>query len=100
VAETVAVPKAEEETDEELDARSINAHTAKWTIIPPKHAERDTALNGISPSPGMMSGHVTTDVSQDTSRPTVSTSIVPGINATSSKKAQHSHRLLQQEITI
>ena len=41
----VAVAMADdvvEEEDEETDARSTNAHPAKWKIIPTKHAEKDT----------------------------------------------------------
>jgi hypothetical protein len=46
VAEQVAEGRAdevsEEELDEDTDAGSTTAHTAKWTIIPPKHAERES----------------------------------------------------------
>jgi len=102
VAEIVAVPVADEvaeaEVDEATEARSTNAHTAKWTIIPPKHAENESTRNAIQIPPGMMSGHATTAVSQDTSMPTASTSNVPGINATRSTNAQHLPRSLQQEI--
>jgi hypothetical protein len=31
---------ADEEEHEESDIRRTNAHTAKWTVILPKHAER------------------------------------------------------------
>jgi len=102
VAEIVAVAVVDEvvdaEVDEETDARSTNAHTAKWTIIPPRHAEKESILKVIQITPGIKSGHATTAVSQDTSKPTVSTSNVPGINATRSTKAQHLPRSLQQEI--
>jgi hypothetical protein len=39
VAEIVAVVNAK------MDARSTNVQTAKWTIIPPKHAGRECTLN-------------------------------------------------------
>jgi hypothetical protein len=98
VAVAVADEVADAEVDEETDARSTNAHTAKWTIIPPKHAEKESTLKAIQIPPGTTSGHATTAVSQDTSKPTASTSNVPGINATRSTKAQHLPRSLQQEI--
>jgi len=46
VAEIVAMADkvADAEVDEEMDGRSTNAHTAKWTIIPPKHEERESTL--------------------------------------------------------
>jgi len=104
----VADEVADAEVDEETDARSTNAHTAKWTIIPPKHAERESTLKttqtpavqtpAVQTPPGTTNVLVTTVVSQNTSSPTASTSNVPGINATKSTKAQHLHRLLQQEI--
>jgi len=102
MADEVADEEADEENDEEKDARSTNAHTAKWTIIPPKHAKRENTLKTtivIQIPPGMTSEHAITSVSQDTSRPTAFTSNVPRINATKSPKAQHPHCLLQQEIT-
>jgi hypothetical protein len=87
--------------DEETDVRSTNAHTAKWTIIPPKRARRESVLK-MTQKPAIQTEttnvHATTAVSQDTSRRTASTSNVPGINATELIKAQHPHRLLQQEI--
>ena len=94
---------ADEVVDEEMDARSTNAHTAKWTIFPLKHAERETTLKttqtpAIQTPPGTTNELATTAVSHDTSSPTASTSNVPGINATKSTKAQHPHRLRQQEI--
>jgi len=103
VAKAVVDEVAGKEVDEETDARSTNAHTAKWTIIPPKHAERESTLKmtptqAIQTPPGMTNKLATTAVSQDTSSPTASTSNVRGINATKSTKAQHPHRLLQQEI--
>ena len=90
----VAVAMADEEADEEMDARSTNTHIAKWTIIPPKHADRENALKkpqttAIRTPPGMTNELATTAVSQDTSSPTASTSNVPGINATQSIRAQH-----------
>jgi hypothetical protein len=33
-----------EEVDEDTDGRSTNAHTAKWTFIPPKHVGRESML--------------------------------------------------------
>jgi hypothetical protein len=98
VAVAVGDEVADAEVDEETDARSTNAHTAKWTIIPPKHAEKKSTLKAIQIPPGMTSGHATTVVSQDTSKPIASTSNVPGINTTRSTKSQHLPRSLQQEI--
>jgi hypothetical protein len=89
---------ADAEVDEETDARSTNAHTTKWTIIPHKHAENENTRKAIQIPPGTMSEHTTTAVSQDTSKPTESTSNVPGINATRSTKAQYLPCSLQQEI--
>jgi hypothetical protein len=85
--------------DDETDARSTNAHTAKWTIIPPKHVEKESTLKVIQIPPGTTSEHATTVVSRDTSKPTASTSNVTGINAIRSTHAQHLPRSLQQEIT-
>jgi hypothetical protein len=76
------------EVDEETDARNPDAHTANWTIIPPKHAEKDSTLKAIQIPSGTTSGHATTAVSQDTSNPTASTSNVPGMNVTRSTTAQ------------
>jgi len=98
VAVAVADEVADSEVDKETDARSTNAHTAKWTIIPPKHAEKENTVKAIQILAGTTSGHATTAVSQDTSKPTASTSNVPGINARRSTKAQHLPRSLQQEI--
>jgi len=98
VAVAVADELVDAEADEEMDTRSTNTHTAKWTIIPPKHAEKESTLKAIQIPPGTKSGDATTAVSQDTSKPTVSTSNVPGINRTRSTKAQHLPRSLQQEI--
>ena len=110
VAEIVAVANevADEEEDEVTDASSINPHTAKWSIIPLKHAERESTMKttqtpavqtpAVQTPLGTRNVVATTAVSQDTSSPTASTSNVPGINATKSTKAQHPHRLLQQEI--
>jgi hypothetical protein len=95
MAEIVAVP------DEEMDAKSSNAHTEKWTIIPPKCAERDSAVK-TKHNPAIKTettnNHATSTVSLDTSRLIASTSTVPGIHATKSIKAQSPYRLLQQEI--
>jgi hypothetical protein len=105
VAEIVAHEVADEEVDEETDSTSTNTHTAKWTIIPPKHADRESMLK-ITQSLAIQTPLRTTNklaitaVSQDTSSLTASTSNVPGINATKSTTAQHPHCLLQQEITI
>jgi hypothetical protein len=99
VAVAVADKVADAEVAVETDARSTNAHTAQWTIIPPKHAEKEHTLKAIQIPPGKTSGHATTVVSQDTSKPTESTSKVPGINATRSTMAQVLPRSLQQEIT-
>jgi hypothetical protein len=94
VAVAVADEVADAEVDEEMDDRSTNAHTAKWTIIPPKHAERESTLKTIqTPAsqtpPGTTNVLATTVVSQDTSSPTASTSNVPRINATKSTRALH-----------
>ena len=102
-AAAVANEVADQEEDDETDARSTHAHTSKWTIIPPKHAERESTLKttqtpAIHTPPGPMKELATTVVSQDTSSLTASTSYVPGINATKSTKVQHLHRLLRQEI--
>jgi hypothetical protein len=119
----VADKVADAEVDEETDARSTNAHTAKWTIIPPKHAERESTLKTTHTpavqtlavqTPAVQTPAVqtpadqtpprttnvlaTTAVSQDTSSPTASTSNVPGINATKSTRAQHPPRLLRKDI--
>jgi len=40
----VADVVADAEVDEETDTRSTNAHTAQWTMIPPKHTERERTL--------------------------------------------------------
>jgi hypothetical protein len=105
--EIVAVPVpgevADEKVDEETDARRTNSHTAKWTTIPPKHAEEESALKttqttAIQTPPGMTSRDATTAVSQDISKSTSSTSNLHGINATRSTNEQHLPRLLQQEI--
>jgi len=92
------------EVDEEKDARRTNAHAAKWTIIPPKHAERESTLNttqtpavqtpalqtqALQTPPGTTNVLGTTAVSQDTSSPTAFTSNVPGINTTKSTRALH-----------
>jgi hypothetical protein len=83
---------ADAEVDEEMDTRSTNAYTAKWTIIPPKHAERESTLKTTQPlvvqtpavqtCPGTTNVLATTAVSQNTSSRTAYTSHVPGINAT------------------
>jgi len=103
MAVAVADKVADEEEDEEMDARSTKAHTAKWTIIRPKHAERESTLKttqtlATQTPPGTTNELATTAVSQDTSSPTASTLNVPGINAIQRTKARHPHRLLQQEI--
>jgi len=92
VAVTVADEVADAEVDEEMDARSTNAHTAKWTMIPPKQAERESTLKTsqtpvIQTPPGMTNERPTTAVPPDTSNVTASTSNVPGINATKSTMA-------------
>jgi hypothetical protein len=94
VVEIVAVADkvTDEVEDAETDARSTNAHTATWTIIPRKHAERENALKmtmAIQTLPGTTSKHAITAVLQDTSRPTASTLNTPGNNATKSTKALH-----------
>jgi len=99
VADQVADGVAGQQTD----ARSRNAHTGKWRMIDPKHAEREniltmTSTTAIQTSAGSMSKHATTAVCQDTSRLTASTSNVSRINGTTSMKGQHPHHLLQEEI--
>jgi hypothetical protein len=115
VVEIVAVVDevADAEVDEEMDARSPNAHTEKLTIIPPKHAERESTVKttqtplvqtpavqtpAVQTPPGTTNVLATAAVSQATSSRPASTSNVTGINATKSTKAQHRHLLLQQEI--
>jgi len=44
MAVAVADEVADVREDEETDARSTNAHTAKWSIKPPKHAEIKSKL--------------------------------------------------------
>jgi len=100
VAMAMADQVADAEVDEETDARSTNANTAKCTIIPPKHVGKESMLKEIQIPPGTMSVHATTAVLQDTSKPSASTSNVPRINATRSTKAQHLPGLLQQEIAM
>ena len=85
---------ADAEVDEETDASSTHAHTAKWTIIQLKHAERESTLKmsqtlAIQTPPGMTNGLATTAVSPDTSIPTASTSKVPAINVRKSSRAPH-----------
>ena len=87
VADKVADNVADAEVDEDTDARRTNAHTAKWTIVPLKHAEKECMLDATQIPPGTTSGHATTAVSQDTSKRTASASHMPGINATRSTKA-------------
>jgi hypothetical protein len=94
VAVAVADEVAGAELDEETDTRGTKANTAKWTIIPPKHAERESTLKTtqtpvVQTPPGTTNVLATTAVSQDTSSPTASTSNVPGINATKSTRALH-----------
>jgi hypothetical protein len=105
IAEIVAMADevADEVVDEETDARCTNAHTAKWTIIPPKDAERESMLKttqrlAIQTPLVMINELATPAVTQDTSSRTASTSNVPRINSTKSTKAQHPHPLLQQKI--
>ena len=104
IADTVVADNvADEEVDEETDARSTNALTAKWTTISPKHAEGENVLKTtqtpeIQTPPRMMNEYTTSAVPWDTSRPTASTSNVPGINATQSIQVQHLRHLLKQEI--
>jgi len=57
VATAVVDQVADEEVDEQTHARSTNAHTAKWTINPPKHAERESMLKSIETSRGTLSGN-------------------------------------------
>jgi hypothetical protein len=94
MAETVAVADqvVDTEVDEETYARSTKAQTVKWTIIPPKHAEKVNPLKttmAIQKPPGTMNELATTAVCQDNSNPTASTSNVPGINTTMSTRALH-----------
>jgi len=103
VAEIVVVADvvADEEVDEETDARGTNAHTTRWTIIPPNHVERESTRKTtqsleIQTPPGTMNELTIPAVSQDISSPTASTSNIPGINATRLTEAEHSHRLLRR----
>jgi hypothetical protein len=81
VAVAVADEVADSEVDEAMDARRTNADTAKLTIIPPTHGERENSLTMtkvIQTPPGMTSEHAITALSQDTSRLNASTLNVPG----------------------
>jgi hypothetical protein len=98
VADELGDELSEAEVVEEMDARSTNAHTSKCTIIPPKHAENEPTLKVIQIPPGTMSGLATPAVSQDTSKPTASTSNLSGINSSTSIKALNLPRILQQKI--
>jgi hypothetical protein len=114
VAEIVAVgiswvdEVADVVVHEETDARSTNAHTAKLTIIPLKHVERESTLRttqtpavhtlAVQTPPGTTNVLAPNAVSQVTLSQTASTSNVPGINAIKSTKAQQPRRLLEQEI--
>jgi hypothetical protein len=73
VAVAMAHSVADEEVVKEIESSSTNAHTAKWTITPPMHLERERTLKVIQIPPAMTSRHATTAVSQDTSRLTAST---------------------------
>ena len=77
VADAMAAEVGDEVVDVETDSRSTNAHTTKWTIIPPKRSERLTPLKAIQSPPGPTCKPVTTAVSYDTSRLTEPTSNVP-----------------------
>jgi hypothetical protein len=103
----VALPMVDEVADKEMDkatdARTTNAHTCKWTIIPLKHMEKGSTLTMTQSlvkqtPPGMTNVLLTTEVSQDTSSPTAFTSNVPGIKTTHSTKEHYPHCLLQQEM--
>jgi len=99
----VADEVVDEEADEETDARSTNVITAKLTIIPPKHVERESTLKmtqtpAIQTPPGIKHELATTVVSQNTSSHNAYTSNVPKINATKSTMAPYPLRLLLQEI--
>jgi hypothetical protein len=83
---SVLATEAEKEADEDMDAGSINAHTAQRTFIPLNHAERECELKiaqsiVIQTPPERMCKYATTAVSEDTARPAASTSNVPRINA-------------------
>jgi hypothetical protein len=64
---------ADAEVDEKTDARSTNAHSAKWTTIPTKHAERESMMKttqtpvihtpAVQTPPGMTNILATTAVS-------------------------------------
>jgi hypothetical protein len=43
--------ETDEETDENTDTRSANAHTAKWTFIPPTNVESESLLQTIQTPP-------------------------------------------------
>jgi hypothetical protein len=103
VLENIAVAMADKvadvDVDEETDARSSNLHTTKWRIILPKHGEKGRTLKLIQIPPGTTCGHATTAVSQYTSKPTKSTSNMPGINPTRSTMAHYLPCSLQQEMS-
>jgi hypothetical protein len=99
VADEVADEVAEAEVDEDPDARSTNAHSAKMDNHISEASEKESRLQAILIPQGTTCGHATTADSQDTLKLTASTSNVPGINATRSTKAPHLPGLVQQEIT-
>jgi hypothetical protein len=99
VADQVVDQVVDQLVDKETDPRSPYTHSAKWTIIPPKHADKDSSLKVVPLPPGTTRGYATTAVSQHTSKPTACTSNVPGINTTLSKTAQNLPCMLQQEFT-
>jgi hypothetical protein len=75
------------ESDKETNARSTNALTAKCTIIPPMHAEREKGMKMTQTTvtqtpPGTMSEYFTIAVSMDSLRKIASSSNMTGNNKT------------------
>jgi hypothetical protein len=75
--------------DDEMDAKVTNEHTATWTIIPKKCAERENRLKMTQTMatripPQTTTTHATIGFSQDTLRLTATTSNMSGLNALNS----------------
>jgi hypothetical protein len=93
----------DEKVLKETHARSTNAHTAKWKLIPPKYVGRECSLKTTqtparqSPPATMNKLAMTVD-SLEISSPPAFTSNVPRTNPTKSTKVQHQDGLLKQEI--
>jgi hypothetical protein len=69
----IAHEVADEEVDDETEARGTNTHAEKWTIIPPKHAKRESTVKttqtpAIQSPPETSNELATTPITQDTSK--------------------------------